>query len=113
MYQIQLDDQLYQKAQRRASASGFVTVDEYVADVLQHDLHGETENLDHLFTPERLAHIDRAAAQIDAGQGIPAEQVRGHFRRNGRNAGETGTQLALVRIPRKLAASPFRLPSMG
>ena len=80
MYQIQLDDQLYQDAQRRASAAGFVTLDEYVADVLQHDLHEETENFDYLFTPERLAQIDRAAAQIDAGQGIPSEQVRDYFR---------------------------------
>ena len=80
MYQIQLNDQLYQEARRHALASGFVTVDEYIADVLQHDLHEESENLDYLFTPERLAHIDRAAAQIDAGQGIPAEQVREHFR---------------------------------
>lgn len=80
MQQIQLNDQLYQEAQRRASASGFVTVDEYVANVLLHDLHEESEDLDCLFTPERLAHIDRAAAEIDAGQGIPAAQVRDHFR---------------------------------
>ena len=80
MHQIQLNDQLYQEVERRASSSGFVTVDEYVADVLQHDLHDETENLDYLFTPERLAHINRAVAQIDAGQGIPAEQVRDRFR---------------------------------
>jgi hypothetical protein len=80
MPQIQLNDQLYQEARDRASAAGFGTVDEYIADVLQHDLHEETENLDYLFTPDRLAHIDRAAAQIDAGQGIPAEQVRDHFR---------------------------------
>jgi hypothetical protein len=81
MHQIRLDDRLYQDAERRASASGFATVDQYVADVLQHDLREETENFDHLFTPERLAQIDQAAAQIDAGQGIPAERVRDHFRR--------------------------------
>ncbi len=80
MHQIQLNDQLYQEAERRASAAGFISVDEYVADVLQHDILEETENLDSLFTAERLTHIDRAAAQIDAGQGIPAEQVRDHFR---------------------------------
>jgi hypothetical protein len=80
MQQIQLNDQLYQEAQRRAAEAGFGSVDEYVADVLQHDLQEQTENFDHLFTPERLAHIDRAAAQIDAGQGIPSEQVREHFR---------------------------------
>jgi hypothetical protein len=80
MQQIQLTDELYQEAQRRASTSGFMTVDEYVADVLQSNLHEETEDFDYRFTQERLAQIDRAAAQIDAGQGIPAEQVRDHFR---------------------------------
>ncbi len=80
MHQIQLDDELYQVVQHRATSAGFETVDQYVADVLQHDLQEETENFDYLFTPERLAHIDRAAAQIDAGQGISAEQVRDHFR---------------------------------
>jgi hypothetical protein len=85
MQQIQLNDQLYREAQRRASIAGFITVDEYVADVLQSDLLEETENFENLFTRERLAHIDRAAAQIDAGQGIPAEQVRDHFRRKQHN----------------------------
>lgn len=79
MYQIQFNDQLYQKAERRAAEAGFGSVDEYVADIVQQDLAG-TENLDHFFTPARLAHIDRAAAQIDSGQGIPAEQVRAHLR---------------------------------
>jgi hypothetical protein len=80
MHQIQLREQLFRFAQRRAEAAGFESVDAYVADVLQHDLE-DGESLDHLFTPERLAHIDRAASQIDAGQGITAEQVREHFRR--------------------------------
>lgn len=79
MHQIQLDDLLYQEAQRRAAEGGFGSVDEYVADRLRHDFE-ETENLDRFFTPERLAHIDRADAEIDAGQGIPAAQVREHFR---------------------------------
>ena len=74
MHHVQLDSQLYQEAQRRATETGFESVDEYVADVLRHDLE-DGENLDHLFTPERLAHIDRAAAQIDAGEGLTAEQV--------------------------------------
>jgi hypothetical protein len=75
MHQINLSDQLYQEALRKAAEAGFPSVDEYVADVLQHDLHEETENLDHLFTPERLAHIDRGAAEIDAGKGLTLEQV--------------------------------------
>ena len=75
MHQIQLNDQLYQDAQLRAAEAGFASVDEYVADVLHNDLHGETDSFDHLFTPERLVHVDRAAAEIDAGQGLTAEQV--------------------------------------
>jgi|GEM_PF-4360787 len=35
----------------------------------------EPDNYDHLFTPARLAHIDRAAAEMDAGQGLTLEQV--------------------------------------
>ncbi len=79
MQQIRLDDELFQEAQRRAAEVGFESVDQYVADVLQQDLE-DAENLDHFFTPERLAHIDRAAAQIDAGEGLTAGQVREHFR---------------------------------
>ena len=84
MRQIQLNDRLYEEVHRRASASGFVSVDEYVADVLQQDLDQDIENFDHLFTPERLAHLDRAAAQIEAGQGLSAEQVHDHFRQKRR-----------------------------
>jgi hypothetical protein len=81
MPQIQLNDQLDQEAEHHASVAGFATVDEYAADVLQEDFHEETESFDHLFTPERLVQIGRAAAQIAAGQRIPAEQLRDHFRR--------------------------------
>jgi hypothetical protein len=45
MHQIQLNDQLYQEAKQRAAEAGFVSVDEYVADVLQTDLREEPENL--------------------------------------------------------------------
>ena len=80
MHQIQLNEQLYLDVQRRAMASGFVSVDEYVADVLKHELREEPEDLDHLFTPQRLAQIERAAAQIKAGESFTSEQVREHFR---------------------------------
>jgi len=76
MHQVQLSDQLYQQIQRRAVAAGFPSVDEYIADVLQHDLIEDAENFDQLFTPERLAHIDRAIAQVEAGQGLTSEQAR-------------------------------------
>ena len=50
-------------------------MDEFVADVLQHDFLDPVEDLDRLFTPERLAHIDLAATEIDAGRGLMSEQV--------------------------------------
>jgi len=81
MQQIQLDDRLYQEVQRRATASGFETVDEYVADVLQQDVEEELEDVSQLFTPERLAVIDRAVAQCDAGQVLTEDEVREHFKK--------------------------------
>jgi hypothetical protein len=79
MHQIQLSDQLYDQAQRRAVEAGFKSIDEYVADVLTEDLCEDMETLDHLFTPERLAHIDKSAAQIKAGQGYTMEEVQEHI----------------------------------
>ena len=79
MHQVQLNDKLYKEAERRAAEAGFPTVDEYVADVVSHDLvedtGGEIPNLDHLFTPERLAHIDKAEAEIKAGNFYTADQA--------------------------------------
>jgi predicted HicB family RNase H-like nuclease len=72
--QFQLNDQLYQSLQLRASASGFDSVNEYVVDVLENELI-VTPKLDHLFTPERLAKIDRAMAQVKAGQVKTEEEV--------------------------------------
>jgi hypothetical protein len=85
MYQVQLSEKLYREAERRAREAGFTTVDEYVADIVSHDLVDdfvvETPNLDHLFTPQRLAEIDEAQEQIKAGNFHSSEQVREHFKR--------------------------------
>ena len=35
----------------------------------------EVDDFDHLFTPERLAQIDEAAAEIAAGKGLTIEQL--------------------------------------
>ncbi|HEY3330672.1 MAG TPA: hypothetical protein VGK19_11660 [Capsulimonadaceae bacterium] len=67
MYQVQLTDQVYDQAKRRAAEAGFDSVDEYVADLLSDDF-SESPNLDHLFTPERLAHIDDVVARVNAGE---------------------------------------------
>ena len=76
MHQVSLNDHLYQEAQRRAEAAGFSSVDEYVADVLSYDFQLDYDNLDHFFTPERLALIDQAAANVAAGNVHTREQVQ-------------------------------------
>jgi hypothetical protein len=76
MHQVNLSDQLYQDVQRRAAEAGFSSVDEYVADVLSHDLHGESPNLDHFFTPERLALIDESLADAKAGNVLTMDQAK-------------------------------------
>ncbi len=74
MHQIQLSNQLYEQARQRAAEAGFDDVNAFVASVLQQEL-ALTENLDHLFTAERLAQIDVATRQLDQGQGLTADQA--------------------------------------
>jgi len=75
MPQIELDDQVFRVAQRRAADAGYPSVDAYIADVVVHDNNTEADNLDHFFTPERLAHIDKAEADIKAGRFFTPEQA--------------------------------------
>jgi hypothetical protein len=75
MHPILLSEELYQEARCRATDAGFASVDEYVADVVHHDLHEEPADFDHLFTAERMAELDRALADVDAGRGLPRDQV--------------------------------------
>ena len=84
MHQVQLEltDQLYNQAKRRAVEAGFKTVHEYIAGVVSHDLTEDTENLDHFFTPGRIAHIESVIADIKAGAKThTAAEVREHFRK--------------------------------
>lgn len=80
MQHIELPDQIYQEAHRRAGEAGFASVDAYIADVLEQDFI-DPDDYQHLFTPERLAQIDKAAASIKAGNFYTAEQVREPFDR--------------------------------
>jgi len=80
MRQLQISDQLYQDILRRAKDNGFDDVEDYVTDMLEQDA-AETEKFRHVFTPERLAEIAEAAADMDAGKGVPAEEVHEYFRR--------------------------------
>ena len=75
MHQVHLNDQLYREAQRRAAEAGFGSVDDYIADVLRNDFAEEVEDLDHFFTPERLAQIDQSLADVRAGKVLTLAQV--------------------------------------
>lgn len=70
MHQVHLEltDQLYDRAKRRAVEGGYKTVGDYIKGVLSDDLAADSGNLEHLFTPERLALIDQAAEQIRNGR---------------------------------------------
>lgn len=80
MHEIQMHDNLYQLANQRALDLGFKGVDEYVADIVRCDL-AETENFDHLFTSERMAHIEKSRRQVDAGQVHTSEEVWAYLER--------------------------------
>ncbi len=79
MPHIEMDDRIFDDARRRASAEGFASVDAYIAAIVLYDLADDAPNLDDLFTPERLAIIDQAAADIDAGNFFTADQARKHL----------------------------------
>ena len=74
MHQVKLNDQLFEQAQRQAVEAGYVSVDEYIAELVSHDATA-TANFDHLFTPQRIAIISKASAEIDAGAALTAEQA--------------------------------------
>jgi hypothetical protein len=75
MHQVNLSDELYQSIQRRAVVAGFSGVDEFVVDILSHEIDGDTPDLDYLFTPERIAQIKQSDDQIQAGHFFTTEQT--------------------------------------
>lgn len=80
MPHITISEELYQKLFVRAQANGFGSVDDYVVDLLEQHL-AEPANFDEYFTPERLAEIKTAIAQVEAGESLTAEVMREHFGR--------------------------------
>ena len=65
--QLQLTDQLYDRARQRAAEAGLANLDEYLVDVVTENLTAETENLDHRFTPNVIAHLNQIQVDIRAG----------------------------------------------
>ena len=80
MQQIQLADQLYREVERRATEAGFQASTIIVAEVISQSIHDPAESYDHLFTPERIAHLDRISAGVKAGgKTYGTAEVREHF----------------------------------
>ena len=73
--QIQLSDEMYDAAVERASETGCSSVDLYLAKLLAEDV-ADPENYDHIFTPEVLASLDEASAEVRTGKGLTVAQVR-------------------------------------
>ena len=80
MPQIQLDDKLFKAGQRRAAESGYSSVDEYIADLVVHDISDEASDFADVFSPERIAELDRISAEIKAGgKTYTMAEVAEHF----------------------------------
>ena len=85
MHQVQLQptDQIYDRAKRRAVEAGFKSVEEYASEVLTNDLYEDTGDYDRLFTPERIAHLDKVAAEVRAGgKTYTMQEVRANLAQN-------------------------------
>jgi hypothetical protein len=80
MHQIQLNEELYKEAERRARAAGFDSVDDFVVDRLETDFAANDagdarDNFDDEFTPELIAHLDQITEEMKAGKSISADEL--------------------------------------
>ena len=81
MHQVHLTDENYEKAKVRAVEAGFRTVDDFINRIIGLELSDDPEDLDHLFTPEILAELDRVTSEIDAGgKTYSEEEVSQHLK---------------------------------
>ena len=86
MQQIQLADQLYKEAERRAAEAGFPSVDDSVAEVISQSIHESAESYDHVFTPKRIANLDRISAGLKpAGRPTAPRKCASILKRNANN----------------------------
>jgi len=79
--QVQLADELYKRAQLKASEAGYASVDEYIAEAVALHLtdDAEQEDLDHRFTPEVIAGLEQISAEMHAGKTVSMEEVDKHL----------------------------------
>jgi hypothetical protein len=72
MHQVELSQVAYAKARQAAEARGLS-----VADFVSHLISeaADTDDLDHRFTPEVIAHLDRIAESADANGTLSLREV--------------------------------------
>ena len=79
---INLPDEAYLMAQKRAQQEGFVSIEGFLSDVflfLVNTITSEPDNYDHLFTPNVLASIDKGAQEIIDGKSMTRSEVDAHL----------------------------------
>ena len=79
MESIHISADLYKRVKSRAKEAGFESVDAYVADVLESEPRIDDAYIQSLFTPDRMAIIEKAEAQIEAGEYYTVDEVREHL----------------------------------
>lgn len=67
MAQVRIDDEVFEAALRRATSAGYANVDEYITDIVVHDLDEAGDDVSLIFTPERIAELERISSEIKAG----------------------------------------------
>jgi hypothetical protein len=82
MRAIELSDVQYESLESKAVEAGFDTVEEMIHSWVDQALE-ETPNLDHLFTPEKIAHIRAADREIDEGDFYTLDEVKAHIEKVG------------------------------
>lgn len=78
---LELTDAACRAAVDRSGAAGFASASEYVAAIVLQDAADLPPDVDHLFTPERMARIDARRADLAAGRTYAAAEVDAHLTR--------------------------------
>ena len=82
MYQVTINipDEAYITAIERAKQEGFGSTEVFLSDLLISSITPESDNQDHLFTPEVISELDRISAEIKAGaKTYTSEEVHAHL----------------------------------
>jgi hypothetical protein len=84
MHQVQLDDNVFEAARRRAAQWGYPSMHAFIANVVERASDTESDNLDHLFTPEKIiANLQQISANPNVGgKLIPRKKFASTFEGN-------------------------------